>query len=75
MLKQFPGIEYLNEIHEKYVFIPIDKAAIICKKYYVCAILKEIEILDAGKETHEKINKNQVEVIQDNLQYNTYLKL
>ena len=63
MLKQDIVIEYLHELHEKYVLVPIDKAAnntaIICKKYYVTVILKEIGILDAGNETYEKINKNQ----------------
>ena len=78
VLKQDAVIEYLNEVHEKYVFVPIDKAAnniaIICEKYYVTVILKEIKILDVGNETHEKINKN-LEFIQDNLEYNTRLKL
>ena len=79
MLKQDSVIEYLHELHEKYVLVPIDKAAnniaIICKKYYVTVILKEIGILDAGNETYEKLNKNQEEIIQDNLEYNTRLKL
>ena len=72
-------IEYLNELHEKYVLVPIDKAAnniaIIYKMCYVTVILKEIGILDAGNETYEKINKNQEEIIQDNLENNTLLKL
>ena len=37
VLKQDAVIEYLNELHEKYVLVRIDKAtnniAIICKKY------------------------------------------
>ena len=78
ILKQDALIECLNELHEKYVLVPIDKAAnniaIICKKYYVTVILKEIGILGAGNETYEKFNKNQVEIIQDNLEYNTHLK-
>ena len=37
--------------------------------------MKEIGILDAGNETYEKINKSQEEIIQDNLEYNTRLKL
>ena len=77
MLKQNAVIEYLNELHEKYVLVPIDNAvnniAIIFKKYYV--ILKEIGISDAGNETYEKINKNQEGIIQDNLEYNARLKL
>ena len=79
LLKYDAVIEYLNELHEKYILVPNDKAAnniaIICKKYYVIIVLTEIGILDAGNETFKKINKNQEEIIQDNLQYNTRLKL
>ena len=57
VLKQDTVIEYLNELHEKYVFLPIDKAvnniAIICKKHCVTVFLKEIGILDAGNETYK----------------------
>ena len=77
MLKQDAVIEYLNELHEKYVLVPIDKAAniiaIICKKYYVTVILKEIG--NKFYEMYEKINKNQEQIIQHNLEYNTRLKL
>ena len=73
MLKQNAIIEYLNELHEEYVLVPVDKAVnnitIICKKYYVSVILTEIGILDAGDETYEKIVKNKEEIIQDNLEY------
>ena len=45
VLKQDSVIEYLHELHEKYVLVPIDKAAnniaIICKKYPVTGILNE----------------------------------
>ena len=78
VLIQDTVIEYLKELHENYDLVPIDKAAnniaIICKKYYVTVILKEVGILDAGNETYEKINKKQEEIIQDNLEYNTRLK-
>ena len=63
----------------KYVLVPIDKAAgniaIICKKYFGTVSLKKIGILDAGNKTYEKINKIQEEIIQDNSEYNTHLKL
>ena len=66
-MRQTLRSEYLHELHEEYVLVPIDKGAsniaIISKKYYVTVILKEIEILDAGNETHEKINKNQEETL------------
>ena len=69
----------LNELHEMYVFVSIDKAAyniaIICKKYNATDVLKEIGILDAENETCEKINNNQEGIIQDNSGYNTRPKL
>ena len=37
--------------------------------------MQEIGILDAGNETYEKVNKNQEEIIEDNLEYNERLKL
>ena len=78
MLKQNLVIRYLNELHKKYVFVPFDNAdnniAIICKKYYVTVMLKEIGILDAENETYEKNNKYQEEIIQGNLEYDTNLK-
>ena len=41
--------EYLQKLHEKFVLVPIDKAAnnvaIVCKRYYVEVMLKEIGIL------------------------------
>ena len=69
-------IEYFMELHEKYVFVPIDKAAsnitIICKKYYVTVTLKEMEILEAGNETYEKISKNQKEIMQDTMDISNF---
>ena len=66
MLKQEAVTEYLRELHNKYVLVPIDKAAnniaMICKKYSVTVIFKEIGILDAGNEMYEKIDKNQEEI-------------
>ena len=58
VLKQDAKIKYFNELRKKYVSVPFGKAAnnivIICKKYYVAVILKEIGILDAGNKTYEK---------------------
>ena len=66
VLKQDAVTEYLRELHNKYVLVPIDKAAnniaMICKKYSVTVIFKEIGILDAGNEMYEKIDKNQEEI-------------
>ena len=67
VLKQDVVIEYLNELHEKYIFVTTDKTANnIAIIWYVTVIVKEIGILDAGNKMYEKIYKNQEEIIQDN---------
>ena len=47
VLKQDAIIEYLNELHEKYILVPIEKAAnniaIICKKYMSLLFGKKLE--------------------------------
>ena len=52
VLQKTEVIEYLQELHSKFVLVPIDKAAnnvsIICKRFYVEVILKEIGILGEG---------------------------
>ena len=79
VLKQEEVLTYLDVLHSKYVFVPIDKAAnniaIICKKFYVSVILKEIGILDAGNKTYETSNGNIDEIIHVNLEYNSRLNL
>lgn len=49
-------LEYLQDLHSRFVLIPIDKASndnvsFVCKRYYVEVILKEIGTLDEGSET------------------------
>ena len=56
---------------------PIDKAssnvAIICKRYYVEVVLKEIGILGSGSDTYEKANRSKDEIIDDNRVYSERL--
>ena len=46
VLRQADVIEAMENLHKNYVLVPIDKAsnnvAIVCKKFYVQVILKEI---------------------------------
>ena len=66
-------VDYLKQLHENFVLVPIDKAAnniaIICKKYYVETILKEIGHIGAGNSTYEKIDKSKQEIIEENVMY------
>ena len=53
-------IKYLENLHSKFVLVPIDKAAnnvsIICKRFYVEVILNTLHVLDPKKtqEAHRK---------------------
>ena len=56
---------------------PIDKASsnvsVICKRYYVEVILKEIGILGDGSETYEKADRSKEEIIDENQVYSEKL--
>ena len=77
VLKQPEVINYLNSFHQKYVLTPIDKASnnvsVICKRYYVEVVLKEIGILGDGSDTYEKANRCKEEIINDNRVYSERL--
>ena len=79
VLKNPDVAEYLKKMHEKYVFVPIDKAgnniAIICKRYYVEVILKEIGHLGNGNSTYEKSSKNVADIVEENVMYSERLGL
>lgn len=77
ILKQSEVLDYLTSFHDKFVMTPIDKAssnvAVICKRYYVEVVLKEIGILGNGSETYEKANRSKDEIIDDNRVYSERL--
>ena len=77
ILKQSEVLDYLTSFHEKFVMTPIDKASsnvsVICKRYYVEVVLKEIGILGIGSETYEKANRSKDEIIDDNRTYSERL--
>ena len=79
ILKQPDVIQYLEELHQKYVFVPIDKAAnnvaIVCKKHYVEVILKEVGVSTTPSETYSPALKSKDEIIFDNIEYSKHLKL
>jgi len=58
----------LNDLHEKYVFTPIDKAsnniAIICKKFYISTLIKELGFNDTDPNANNTYNA--IEGIQEN---------
>ena len=78
-LKRPDVVEYLDKLHKKFVLVPIDKAgnniAIICKRYYVEVILKEIGQIGNGNSTYEKTSRTVEDVVEDNMMYSERLGL
>ena len=68
VLKDLEVKRYLEELHEKFVLVPIDKAAnniaVICKKHYVAVMVKELGKLEKRSETYEEIEDRQEEVAE-----------
>ena len=62
--------KYLDELQERYVMVPIDKAdsnvAFICKRYYIEVLTKELGLQGSQSNTYEHLqNSNQNEIIAD----------
>ena len=61
-------ISNLEELHNKFVICPIDKAvnnvAFICKRFYVTVLLTEMGIIGQGSETYQTIDTLPPEIIQ-----------
>ena len=65
---------HLEELHSKYVIVPIDKAAnnisIICKKFYIEVLLKEVGVLGSPNSTYALVtDKTASQVIEENVEY------
>ena len=79
ILKQPDVMQYLNELHKKYVLVPIDKAAnnvaIVCKKHYVDLILNEIGATGTGNDAYVRSDKELDEVVSANVEYSERLRL
>ena len=64
-------IQYLKDLHNRYVIVPIDKAAnnisIICKRFYVLSLLKEVGAVGNVDPTYEISNINPVDLINEDV--------
>ena len=53
--------EYLNQVHDRFVIVPVDKAsnnfAIVCKLFYIKVLMKELGINDKGIIQGNKVYK------------------
>ena len=67
VLKDRSVINYLNDLQNKFVMCPIDKAAnntaFICKKYYVEVIMKELGLISIPSNTYEVINNSVSDIL------------
>ena len=61
-------VSYLNILQEQYDMCPIDKAAnniaLICKKYYVQVLIKELGLLSATSNTYQQVNDTLQNILQ-----------
>ena len=64
--------EYLETLHNKYVIVPVDKAAnnfaFICKRYYVARLLTEVGIPNGNSQTYERLDTDYHQIINDNIE-------
>lgn len=64
--------EYLEILHNKYVIVPVDKAAnnfaFICKRYYVARLLTEVGIPNGSSQTYERLDTDYHKIINDNIE-------
>ena len=67
---------YLNELHEKFVITPTDKAgnnfSVVCKKFYIQCLLKELCLSKDSKKkktTYKNLKIKQSNVVKRHVQY------
>ena len=79
ILRRSEVTEYLQNLQSKFVLVPIDKASnnvsIICKKFYIEVILKEIGVIGEGSTTYHVSESSKDEIVQKNIDYTKKLKL
>ena len=72
VLKDENVLRYLAEFHHNYVIVPIDKAAnniaIICKRFYVMRLLKEVGALGNPDLTYQISNADPIDIINNNVE-------
>jgi len=70
VLKDQTVLTYLQELHKKFVIVPIDKAslnvAIVCKRFYIESIFDELGIPGNSSSTYKLVSKSAESIIDDN---------
>ena len=72
VLKNDSSLACLENLQEKFVLVPIDKAsnniAFVCKAFYIKRILDEVGVSDLPSNTYKFCNKDVQIVINNNIQ-------
>ena len=59
VLKSRVNLDNLNKLHDNFVLVPADKASnnviVVCKKYYLDVVIKELSLNNTYKEVHNNI--------------------
>ena len=67
VLKSKVHLDYLNNLHSKFVLVPADKAGnnviVVCKKYYLEVVIKEL----SSTSTYRKVDC--IDVVSRHLKY------
>ncbi|MEM7238314.1 MAG: hypothetical protein AAF501_10900, partial [Pseudomonadota bacterium] len=62
----------LEDLHSKFVFVPIGKAsnniAIVCKKFYIEKLIHELGLLDTPSETYTLVNTEMKDIVNLNIE-------
>ena len=71
ILKQPDIVKYIEDLHDRFVIVPIDKASnnfgIVCKKFYLDTVKKELGISDEGiigNKVYKPVHQNEEEIFQ-----------
>jgi len=71
ILKDPVVLKYLDDLHSKFVLVPIDKAsnniAIICKQFYITRLLQEVGLSSATSDTYSLDPSPAVDIINTNV--------
>ena len=77
VLKDEGAINCLNDLHKKFVIVPIDKVSnnvsIICKRFYVQRLLREVGVFGDESDTYTLSHKGKYNIINNNLQFSEKL--
>ena len=55
-----------STVYILYIGMALNNVSIICIRYYVVVVLKEIGIHASGNERYEKVNCSKEEIVDDN---------